>query len=132
MARRRSRIDIEEEDTELNMTPMLDVVFILLIFFIVTTVFVKPAGIEPTKPFAEEDKPWDPTILIAVNEIDEIWIADQPYDVGEIRPILQSMKDETPEATAIIIGDREASSGVIWDVQDMMQDLEIQTRVSTK
>ncbi len=132
MSRRRSRIDVQEEDTELNMTPMLDVVFILLIFFIVTTVFVKPAGIEPTKPFADEDKEWNPTILIAVNEIDEIWIADQPYEVNEIRPILQSMKDETPEATAIIIGDREASSGVIWDIQDMVQDLEIQTRVSTK
>lgn len=132
MSRRRSRIDVQEEDTELNMTPMLDVVFILLIFFIVTTVFVKPAGIEPNKPFADEDQPWNPTILIGINEIDEIWIADQPYEVGEIRPILQSMKDETPEATAIIIGDREASSGVIWDVQDLMQDLEIQTRVSTK
>lgn len=132
MSRRRSRIDVQEEDTELNMTPMLDVVFILLIFFIVTTVFVKPAGIEPNKPFADEDQPWNPTILIGINDIDEIWIADQPYEVGEIRPILQSMKDETPEATAIIIGDREASSGVIWDVQDLMQDLEIQTRVSTK
>jgi len=110
MSRRRSRIDVTEEDTELNMTPMLDVV----------------------KPFAEEDQPWAPTILVGVNEIDEIWIADQPYEVGEVRPILQSLKDETPEATAIIIGDREASSGVIWEVQELMQDLEIQARVSTK
>jgi len=132
MSRRRSRIEVSEEDTELNMTPMLDVVFILLIFFIVTTVFVKPTGIDPEKPLAEQDEPWAPTILVGVNELDEIWIADQPYEVGEIRPILQSMKDETPEATAIIIGDREASSGVIWDVQNLMQDLDIQARVSTK
>jgi len=132
MARRRSRISVEEEDTELNMTPMLDVVFILLIFFIVTTVFVKPTGIEPDKPFAEKDKPWNPTILIGVNDIDEVWIADQPYELNEVRPVLQSMKDETPEATAIIIGDREASAGVIWEIQDLVQELEIQTRVSTR
>lgn len=132
MSRRRSRIDIEEEETELNMTPMLDVVFILLIFFIVTTVFVKQAGIEPAKPFAEEKKEWNPTILIAVNDIDEVWIANQPYELNEIRPILQSMRDETPEATAMIIGDRESSAGVIWEIQDLVQDLEIQTRVSTR
>ena len=132
MSRRRSRVAVEEEDVELNMTPMLDVVFILLIFFIVTTVFVKQAGIDPTKPFAEEDKPWNPTILIAVNDIDEIWIANQPYEINEVRPLLQSMKDETQGATAMIIGDREASSGVIWEIQDLMQDLEIQTRVSTR
>ena len=49
---RRSRIQMDDEDTELNMTPMLDVVFILLIFFIVTSVFVKTPGIEPSKPEA--------------------------------------------------------------------------------
>ena len=129
---RRRRIDIQEEDTELNMTPMLDVVFILLIFFIVTTVFVKQPGIDPEKPFASEDKPWSPTILVGVNDIDEVWIADQPYEVEEIRTVLQTMKDETPEATAIIQADAESSAGVVGDIQLIMQDLDIQTRVSTK
>lgn len=53
---RRSRIQMDDEDTELNMTPMLDVVFILLIFFIVTSVFVKTPGIEPSKPEAVTSK----------------------------------------------------------------------------
>ena len=64
---RRSRIAIEEEDTELNMTPMLDVVFILLIFFIVTSVFVKTPGLEVNKPVATTAAEDKPTILIAVS-----------------------------------------------------------------
>jgi len=129
---RRSRIDVQEEDTELNMTPMLDVVFILLIFFIVTTVFVKPTGIEPEKPRASADKEWNPTILVAVNDLDEIWIDNKVYDIGEARTLIQAMKDETQGATAIIIGDAEASAGVIWDLQDLMQELNIDTRISTQ
>ena len=62
----RSRIQIEEEDTELNMTPMLDVVFILLIFFIVTSVFVKTPGVDPDKPTAITDEGVDPTILVCL------------------------------------------------------------------
>ena len=88
---RRSRIQMDDEDTELNMTPMLDVVFILLIFFIVTSVFVKTPGIEPSKPEAVTQKEWKPSILIAVNAANEIWIDKRPYDVGEIRPVVMSM-----------------------------------------
>ena len=129
---RRSRIRMEEEETELNMTPMLDVVFILLIFFIVTSVFVKTPGIDPTKPDAITDVEWNPTILIAVNDLNEIWIDKQPYDLSEIRPIIQAMKDENAKATAIIIGDTNAEVGTVMQVQDMMQDMNITTRVSTQ
>ena len=129
---RRSRVDVQEEDTELNMTPMLDVVFILLIFFIVTSVFVKTPGIDPNKPEATTAQGQDPTILIAVNSINEVWIDKRPYDVSEIRPLVQSMKDENPKATAAIIGDREAEAGVVMEIQEMLQDMNIETLVSTK
>jgi len=89
MGRRRSTI-VQEEDTELNMTPMLDVVFILLIFFIVTSVFVKTPGIDPFKPEADTTKAWAPSILIAVNSANEIWIDKRPYDLEEIRPVILS------------------------------------------
>ncbi|MGJ8562100.1 MAG: ExbD/TolR family protein [Alphaproteobacteria bacterium] len=128
---RRSRVQIQEEDTELNMTPMLDVVFILLIFFIVTSVFVKTPGIDPTKPEATTDQKWDPSILIAVNALNEVWIDKRPYDVSEVRPIIMSMRDENPKAQAIIIGDKDAEVGVVMDLQEIMQDLGITTRVST-
>ena len=128
---RRNRVQIQEEDTELNMTPMLDVVFILLIFFIVTSVFVKTPGIDPTKPEATTEVKWDPTILIAVNSLNEVWIDKRPYDVSEVRPVILSMRDENPKAQAIIIGDKDAEVGVVMNLQEIMQDLGITTRVST-
>lgn len=129
---RRSRVAIQDEDTELNMTPMLDVVFILLIFFIVTSVFVKTPGVDPFRPVAESDAKWDPGILIAVNAQNEVWIDKRPYTPSEIRPVLMSMRDENPKAQAIIIGDRNAEVGVVMEVQDLMQELGIVTRVSTE
>jgi len=129
---RRNRVNLDDEDTELNMTPMLDVVFILLIFFIVTSVFVKTPGIDPSKPQADTDKEWKPSIMIAVNDLNEVWIDKRPYEVSEIRPQLQSMRDENAKAQAIIIADKNAEVGVVMQVQELMQELEITTRVSTK
>lgn len=129
---RRSRTIIEEEDAELNMTPMLDVVFILLIFFIVTSVFVKTPGIDPFKPEANTAKSWQPGILIAINAQNEVWIDKRPYDIDEVRPIITAMRDENPKAEAIIIADKDAEVGTSMALQELMQDLNISTRVSTK
>lgn len=129
---RRSRTIVEEEDAELNMTPMLDVVFILLIFFIVTSVFVKTPGIDPFKPEADTAKAWQPGILIAINAQNEVWIDKRPYDIDEVRPIITAMRDENPKAEAIIIADKDAEVGTSMALQELMQDLNISTRVSTK
>lgn len=129
---RRSRTQIQDEDTELNMTPMLDVVFILLIFFIVTSVFVKTPGIDPAKPDANTSVKWDPGILMAVNAENEIWIDKRPYALEEVRPIISAMRDENPKADAIIIGDKDADVGIVMSLQDIMQELQINTRISTK
>ena len=129
---RRSRAVIQDEDTELNMTPMLDVVFILLIFFIVTSVFVKTPGIDPTKPEATTARDWAPGILMAVNSDNEIWIDKRPFSLDEVRPIITAMRDENPKAQAIIIGDKDADVGVVMSLQELMQDLNISTRVGTK
>ena len=128
---RRSRIKMDDEDTELNMTPMLDVVFILLIFFIVTSVFVKTPGIEPTKPNATTSKEWKPSILIGVNAANEVWIDKRPYSVDEVRPLIMSMQAENPKAEAIINADKDAEVGVVMSIQEIMQDLSITTRVGT-
>jgi len=129
---RRGRTSIPEEDTELNMTPMLDVVFILLIFFIVTSVFVKTPGVDPFQPEAALDQEWKPTILVAINAQNEVWIDKRPYDVGEIRPIIMSIRDESPKADAIIKADKDAEVGIVMSVQELMQDLGINTRVGTE
>ena len=72
MARRGSRVQADEEDVELNMTPMLDVVFILLIFFIVTAVFVKEPGVDVLRPDVSGSEQMKPTLLVAVTSEDEI------------------------------------------------------------
>lgn len=128
---RRSRIEMEDEDTELNMTPMLDVVFILLIFFIVTSVFVKSPGLEVTRPEAQTKQELSPTILIAVSNEDEVWIDKLPYAVNEIRPVVLALRDENPKASAIIQGDRNAKAGTVMQVQELLQDLGVDTRIST-
>jgi len=129
---RRSRTVVQEEDAELNMTPMLDVVFILLIFFIVTSVFVKTPGVDPFKPEAETDQQWQPGILIAINAQNEVWIDKRPYNLSEVRPVITAMRDENPKAEAIIIADKDAEVGISMGLQELMQDLNISTRVSTK
>ena len=129
---RRSRTSIPDEDTELNMTPMLDVVFILLIFFIVTSVFVKTPGFDPTQPDAITDEDWKPSILIAINAQNEVWIDKAPYDITEIRPIIKSILDESPKAEGIIKADKDAEVGIVMGVQELMQDLGVKTRVGTE
>jgi biopolymer transport protein ExbD len=129
---RRSRTVIEDEGTELNMTPMLDVVFILLIFFIVTSVFVKTPGLEPFQPEATTDAEWNPTILVAVDSASNVWIDKRPYKIEEIRPVLTALRDETPKANAIIQADRDADVGTVMGVQELFQDLGVTTRVGTE
>ena len=129
---RRSRIAVENEDTELNMTPMLDVVFILLIFFIVTSVFVKTPGVDPTSPQAETREEWKPSILVAVNDANDVWIDKTPYSIDEVRPVIRALRDETPEAQAIIQGDTASQAGTVLEVQQIMQDLGIVTRVKAE
>ncbi|MGB6228977.1 MAG: biopolymer transporter ExbD [Litorimonas sp.] len=129
---RRSRTVIEDEGTELNMTPMLDVVFILLIFFIVTSVFVKTPGFDPLEPDANTDAGWNPTILVAVDSASNVWIDKRPYKIEEIRPVLTALRDETPKANAIIQADRNADVGTVMGVQELFQDLGVETRVGTE
>lgn len=129
---RRSRTVVADEGTELNMTPMLDVVFILLIFFIVTSVFVKTPGLEPIKPEALTDQAWNPTILVAIDSSSNVWIDKKPYKIEEIRPILTALRDETPKANAIIQADRDADVGTVMGVQELFQDLGVTTRVGTE
>ena len=129
---RRSRTVIEDEGTELNMTPMLDVVFILLIFFIVTSVFVKTPGLEPDVPVAETDGEWNPTILVAVDSASNVWVDKKPYKLETVRPVITALRDETPKANAIIQADRDADVGTVMGVQELFQELDVTTRVKTE
>jgi len=132
MARRQSRVLQDDEDVELNMTPMLDVVFILLIFFIVTAVFVKEPGVEVVRPATEEIDRQKPSILVAVTGEDEIYINRRVYEISETRLVLEQLLEENPRAEAMIQGDEEAPIGTVLDVQELLIELGVEVHISTE
>ncbi len=116
--RRRSEQSGEEEP-ELDMTPMLDVVFIMLIFFIVTATFVKEAGIEVISPQAETGEEQKRVgILIAINEQGHVWINKRKVDIRAVRVNVERLLAENPQGTVVIQADKEAVFEVLVQVMD--------------
>lgn len=132
MARRQSRVRQDDEDVQLDMTPMLDVVFILLIFFIVTAVFVKEPGVDVFRPEAQTQERERPTILVAVTSEGEIYVDGDVYEQSQLRNIIEQLQAENPRAEAMIQGDAEAPIGTVLDIQELFQDLDIVVKVSTE
>lgn len=118
MARRRGKY----EDPEINITPMLDIVFIMLIFFIVTTSFTKETGANIVKPLAEQAVELrNGTILIGVRPNDEIWMAKRQIEVREVRQMVERARAENPEGSVVIIADRGARIGTVTEVMDQVK-----------
>jgi biopolymer transport protein ExbD len=132
MARRQSRVLQDDEEVELDMTPMLDVVFILLIFFIVTAVFVKEPGIEIVRPETQLQERMKPTLLVAVSENDEIYIDGDVYEFRSVRPVLEQLLEENPRAEAMIQGDQGAPIGTVLDIQELLTEMGVEVRISTE
>ncbi len=116
------RLPKSTEDNELDLTPMLDVVFILLIFFIVTTSFVKETGIDVNRPSAAtaEKKPQG-NILIAINANGDIWIDNREIDVRAVRANIQQLKAQYPQSSVIIQSDQDARTGKLVQVMDQIR-----------
>ncbi|GLX79713.1 biopolymer transporter ExbD [Thalassotalea insulae] len=109
----------QEEAEEINMTPMLDVVFILLIFFIVTASFVKEAGIEVNRPEAATAvKKERANILVAISDRGEIWINKRRVDVRAVQANIERLKAENPQGTVVIQADKKATTDVLIKVMD--------------
>jgi biopolymer transport protein ExbD len=101
--RKRRVLAAEEEDNEINLTPMLDVVFIMLIFFIVTASFIKEAGIQVDRPAAPTaEKQEDAAILIAISANDEIWIDRKEMDPRAVRGMIERLHAENPKGSIVI------------------------------
>ena len=106
MRRRQGSIAVEEEENEINLTPMLDVVFIMLIFFIVTATFIKEAGIQVERPdTVTADTQDDASILIAISANDAIWIDRQERDPRAVRGIIERLHAENPKGSIVIQAD---------------------------
>jgi len=106
MRRKGGALHLEEEENEINLTPMLDVVFIMLIFFIVTATFIKEAGIQVERPDASTpDTQDDASILIAISPNDEIWIDRQERDPRALRGVIERLHAENPKGSIVIQAD---------------------------
>lgn len=117
----RGRALRKPEEAEVDLTPMLDVVFILLIFFIVTAVFTQEQaiGLEPPPP-PVPTPPIDPppTITIFINADGLIRVNGRPADIGSVQANIERLKAENPESSVIIQADRQAEAGMIISVRD--------------
>jgi len=116
--RRISRIEAEEE-SEINITPMLDVVFIMLIFFIVTATFVKETGIDVSKPDAPTaEVQTKANILIAIDSSDNIWIDRRRIDPRSVRPNIERLHAENPQGSVVIQADKKSTNEMLVLVMD--------------
>jgi biopolymer transport protein ExbD len=119
VAARRARV---EEETEINITPMLDIVFIMLIFFIVTTSFVSEPGIDPQRPTAETaTEQARGNVLIAISQTGQIWMNKRNVELSQVRALVEAALAENPESSAVIIADEQAASGVLIDLMDQIR-----------
>jgi biopolymer transport protein ExbD len=109
----------KDEESEINITPMLDVVFIMLIFFIVTASFVKEAGIDVNRPDAETAVRQErANILIAISENNEIWIDQRMVDPRALRANIERLRAENPEGSVVIQADKKSVTETLVLVMD--------------
>ena len=110
------------ETTELNMAPLIDMIFILLIFFLVTASFVKVPGIDIQKPFAQTaEKRKQTNLVIGVAQDSTIWVEGRMIDIRDIRSYLEGFLQETPGGTVVISADEESRSEVTLLLHDNCQ-----------
>ena len=113
----------DEADEDVNVTPLLDIVFIMLIFFIVTSTFVKEPGIDVNRPEAvttEERK--FAKIIVAISPDDEIYINNEEVTLEEVRVRVEELRLENPKSTAVIQADTEARSRMLVEVANQIRD----------
>ena len=117
--RKKTQLLQEEEESEINLTPMLDVVFIMLIFFIVTASFIKEAGIQVSRPDAfTADKQENAAILVAISPNDEIWIDRREVEPKNLRTHIERLHAENPKGALVIQADEESTNEVLVVVME--------------
>ncbi len=108
-----------KKNLELNIAPLIDMVFILLIFFLVTTSFVKETGVDISRPSATTAVPkTGNTILIGVTKDNSIHIDRHEIDIRAVRANVERFLAENPDAAVVIVADRESSTGLVINVMD--------------
>ena len=111
-----------DDESEVNITPLIDIVFIMLIFFIVTATFVKEAGIDvnkPDAPTAEVKK--KSNILIAIDANNSIWLDRRKIDIRSVVPNIKRLRAENPQGSVVIQADEESKNKMLVEVMDAVR-----------
>lgn len=114
MAKKNAKKD--DEAGAIDLTPMLDVVFIMLIFFIVTASFVKEPGVEVNRPDATMSTAVKTPIMIAVTNEDKVWINKNETDIRQVKTQVLALLSETPKGTIVIQADKESNIKTLTEV----------------
>ena len=127
--RRKKGRGAEDDTSEIDLTPMLDVVFIMLIFFIVTASFVKETTIDVNVPEAQDNPPPpsedNKTILVTITASDEIWMDDRRVDARAVRANIARLHAESPEAPVIVKADAKSTAKTFVAVADAAREADV-------
>ena len=116
--RKRNR-KAESDEAEIDLTPMLDVVFIMLIFFIVVASFIKEAGIEVNRPDSAKSDPSDATsIVVTITGDDQVWMENRRIDIRSVRANIARLLASDPEQSITVKTERGASAKTLIEVGD--------------
>ncbi len=120
MRKRITDIALEPDENEINLTPMLDVVFIMLIFFIVTATFIREIGLDVNRPDQDEQQviPERGAILVIIDENDTIWIDGRAIDPRAVRANVERMHAEDPERPVVIQTHPNSRTNTLVEVMD--------------
>ncbi|WP_250459411.1 ExbD/TolR family protein [Microbulbifer litoralis] len=133
MSRRRGKA-VEEEKAEIDLTPMLDVVFIMLIFFIVTASFVKEKALDVNVPDPNDTETTPPTdkqnILLTVDANDEIYLGASRIDTRAVRARIAQLYAENPDAIVIVRADNKSSADTYVQIADAAKEVNPNIQVS--
>jgi biopolymer transport protein ExbD len=117
--RSRRHISHDGEETGIDLAPMLDFVFNLLIFFLITTSFVRESGVTVVKAEAQTARPEATgNILVSLTSDGEVWMDRRQVDLREVRPTIERLHLERPEDTVIVIADKNAKTGLLAQIMD--------------
>ena len=118
---RRTNKAAAEDEAQIDLTPMLDVVFIMLIFFIVTASFIKEAGIEVSRPEASTSQPKENVnILVAISATNEIWMDKRRIDVRSVRANIERLHAENPKGAVVIQADNQSNTETVAAVLTLL------------
>jgi len=125
-----------DDDIDLNITPMLDVVFIILIFFVVSTSFVKESGVDVSRPGASSaERKERGNIMVGITADNQVWIDRRQIDIRAVRANIERLHAENPEGAVVIQADKDSRTGLLVQVIDQsrlagVQDVSIAAAVN--